>query len=172
MVLHYLAEDMAEIPAFQVPEWVELSSCEPEGVELPSTEPEGEDPMLQSPEREEEEPPSPELEGEELQAKPPVFSRGVGGGWEDSPPLLSEEPAAFPLLSEESAALPAPPGDATPALPGYSCIGSPGGHLLLTSRELLGLEEPALKLPAFSLLPEEPAATPAPPPKDACLASP
>ncbi|MGH0139902.1 UNVERIFIED_CONTAM: hypothetical protein FKN15_070225 [Acipenser sinensis] len=63
----------------------------------------------------------------------------------------------------------------TPAPPGDSCIGSPGGHLLLTSGELLGLEEPALKLPAFSLLPEEPAATPAiqaPPPRDACLAPP
>ncbi|MGH0148255.1 UNVERIFIED_CONTAM: hypothetical protein FKN15_045863 [Acipenser sinensis] len=97
MVLRYLAGDMAEIPAFQVPEWVELPSCkpegvelpscEPEGVELPSTEPEGEDPTLQSPEREE----------EELQAQPPVFFRGEE--WKDSPPLLSEEPAAFALLS-------------------------------------------------------------------------
>ncbi|MGH0129850.1 UNVERIFIED_CONTAM: hypothetical protein FKN15_041277 [Acipenser sinensis] len=61
---------------------------------------------------------------------------------------------------------------ATPAPPGDSCIGSPGCHLLLTSGELLGLEEPALKLPAFSLLPKEPAATQAPPPRDACLAPP
>ncbi|MGH0132648.1 UNVERIFIED_CONTAM: hypothetical protein FKN15_049723 [Acipenser sinensis] len=73
MVLRYLAEDMAEIPAFQVPEWVELPSCEPEGVELPSTEKEGEEPTLQSPDLEEEKPPSPELEGEELKAQPPVF---------------------------------------------------------------------------------------------------
>ncbi|MGH0157573.1 UNVERIFIED_CONTAM: hypothetical protein FKN15_054971 [Acipenser sinensis] len=66
-----------------------------------------------------------------------------------------------------------------PPQPGDSCIGSPGGHLLLTSGDLLGLEETALKLPGFQLLPEEPAAfsllqeelvaTPAPPAPAALL---
>ncbi|MGH0117290.1 UNVERIFIED_CONTAM: hypothetical protein FKN15_013813 [Acipenser sinensis] len=134
MVLHYLAQDMAEIPTFQVPEWVELPSCEPEGVELLSTEPEGEDPTLQYPEREEKELPSPELEGEELQAQLPVFFWGEE--WKDSPPLLSEEPAAFPLLSEEPAAFPL-------------LSEEPAAFPLLS-------EEPA----AFPLLLEEPAAFP------------
>ncbi|MGH0150371.1 UNVERIFIED_CONTAM: hypothetical protein FKN15_020493 [Acipenser sinensis] len=184
MVLRYLAQDMAEIPAFQVPEWV--PSCEPEGVELPSTEPEGEEPMLRSPEREEEELPSPELEGEELQAQPPVFFWGEE--WKDSPPLLSEEPAAFSLLSEEPAAFsllseePAafpqlseePAEPPTPAFPLLSeePAGPPTPALPPLSEELTALpapalpplsEEPAaLPAPALPPLSEEPAALPAP----------
>ncbi|RXN01549.1 hypothetical protein EOD39_6399 [Acipenser ruthenus] len=41
-----------------------------------------------------------------------------------------------------------PPGDACTSLPGEAC---PGGSLLLNSRDLLRLEEPALALPAHLL---------------------
>ncbi|MGH0168826.1 UNVERIFIED_CONTAM: hypothetical protein FKN15_055665 [Acipenser sinensis] len=157
MVLRYLAEDMAEIPAFQVPQWVELPSCEPEQVQLLSTEPEGEEPTLQSPELEEEEPPSPELEGEELQAYPPDF----GGGRRAGQPSIAVGGAGSLSPAVGGA------GSTTRTARGFLYCITWGSFVV----DLWGVAGASLEVASLFTAAATPA-TPVAPPKDACLASP
>ncbi|MGH0158349.1 UNVERIFIED_CONTAM: hypothetical protein FKN15_035297 [Acipenser sinensis] len=157
MVLRYLAEDMAEIPAFQVPQWVELPSCEPEQVQLLSTEPEGEEPTLQSPELEEEEPPSPELEGEELQAHPPDF----GGGRRAVQPSIAVGGAGSLSPAVGGA------GSTTRTARGFLYCITWGSFVV----DLWGVAGASLEVASLFTAAATPA-TPVAPPKDACLATP